>query len=54
VWTLTVKDDRSATLVCDGGNHNAVATKDIPFTDFPPEGVRLYFANNVIYLASEH
>lgn len=54
VWKLTVKDDASATLVCEDGNCNVVATKPIPFTDFPKEGVTLWFANNTIYLPSEH
>ncbi len=54
VWKLTVNDDRSATLVCEDSNYNVVSTKHIPFTDFPPEGVTLSFANNVIFLPSEY
>ena len=54
VWKLTVNADSTATLVCEDGNHNVVCTKQIPFTDFPPEGVSLWFENNVIYLPSEH
>lgn len=54
VWKLTVKDDDSATLICEDGNHNAVFSKPIPFTDFPKDGVTLWFADNVIYLPSEH
>jgi Family of unknown function (DUF6876) len=54
VWKLTVKDNDSATLVCEDGNDKAVFTKEIPFTDFPREGVTLWFTNNVIYLPSEH
>jgi hypothetical protein len=54
VWKLAVKDDDSATLDCEDGNHNAVFTKTIEFTDFPKEGVTLWFANKVIYLPSEH
>lgn len=54
VWKLTVNADDSATLVCEDGNDNVVFTKAIPFTDFPKEGVTLRFANNVIYLPSEH
>jgi len=53
VWKLTVKDD-SATLSCDDGNGRIVFEKAIPLTDFPPEGVTLWFTNNTIYLASEH
>jgi hypothetical protein len=54
VWKLEVKDDDSATLTCEDGNDNVVFTKAIPFTDFPKEGVTLWFADNVIYLPSEH
>jgi hypothetical protein len=54
VWKLAVKDDDSATLICEDGNDNVVFTKTIEFTDFPKEGVTLWFANNVIYLPSEH
>lgn len=54
VWKLAVKDDDSATLVCEDGNDNVVFTKAIQFTDFPKEGVTLWFENNVIYLPSEH
>jgi hypothetical protein len=54
VWKLTVRDDDSATLICEDGNDNVVFTKPIPFTDFPREGVTLWFENNVIYLPSEH
>jgi hypothetical protein len=54
VWKLTVKDDNSATLICEDGNHNAVFSKPIPFTDFPKDGVTLWFADKVIYLPSEH
>jgi len=53
VRKLAVKDDDSATLVCEDGNYNVVFTKAIEFTDFPKEGVTLWFENNVIYLPSE-
>ena len=54
VWKLTVKDDDSAVLVCEDGNYNVVFTKPIAFTDFPKDGVTLWFANNVIFLPSEY
>ena len=54
VWKLTVKPDRTATLTCDDGNGNVVASKKIPFTDFPVDEVELWFTNNTIYLPSEH
>jgi hypothetical protein len=54
VWKLKVNPDSTATLTCEDGNYNAVYSKAIEFTDFPIEGVTLWFANNVIYLPSEH
>ena len=50
-WNLKVYSDRSATVYCDDGNGNPVYTQEIPFTDFPLDEVKLYFANNVIHLA---
>ena len=54
VWKLTVNPTRSATLTCEDGNGNIVFTKHIPFTDFPLPEITLWFANNTIYLPSEH
>ena len=54
VWKLTVKPDNTATLSCEDGNDNVVFSKEIKFTDFPPEGITLWFENNTIYLSSEH
>jgi hypothetical protein len=54
VWTLTVRPDRTATLTCDDGNGNVVYTEELAFTDFPREKIKLWYANNVIYLPSEH
>jgi hypothetical protein len=54
VWKLSVRPDRAATLVCEDGNGNAVYTQEIEWTDFPLDEVALWFANDVIYLPSEH
>jgi hypothetical protein len=54
VWTLNVKPDKTATLTCDDGNGNVVFSKEIPYTDFPLDTTKLYFANNVIHLPSEY
>lgn len=54
VWTLAVHADHSATLTCEDGNYNRVSTKEVPVTDFPLDGITLWFANNTIYLPSEH
>ena len=54
VWKLAVTADNSGTLTCDDGNGNVVYTKQIEYTDFPPEGITLYFTNNTILLPSEY
>jgi hypothetical protein len=36
VWKLTVKPDRTATLTCDDGNGNVVASEEIPGTFHRP------------------
>ena len=54
VWVLKVNADRTASLSCGDGNNNTVYTKEIPFTDFPADEITLWFANNTIYLPSEH
>ena len=54
VWTPNVRPDRTATLTCDDGNGNVVVRKEIPYTDFPLETIKLYFANNVTHLPGEY
>ena len=51
---MTVRPDRTATLACEYVNDNVVFSKDIPYTDFPLDAITLWFANNTIYLPSEH
>jgi hypothetical protein len=54
VWTLKVREDRTASLVCSDGNDNVVYKQDIPFTDFPLDEITLWFADNTIFLPSEY
>lgn len=54
LWTLTVRPDRTATLTCVDGNCNPVFRKDLAYTDFPLDEVKLYFTDNVILLPSEY
>ena len=54
LWTLKVKDDRTAKLTCENGNGSAVYAKPIEFTDFPLDEISLYFCNNTILLPSEY
>ena len=53
-WKLRVMPNQTATLVCDDGNGRVVFSKAIDYTDFPAEGVELYFTDNVILLPSEY
>jgi hypothetical protein len=53
VWKLSVTK-QSGILTCDDGNGNIVHTKEIPFTDFPLEEIKLYFTDDVILLPSEY
>ena len=53
VWKLAVKNS-AAVLTCDDGNGRVVYRKRIPFTDFPGEGITLWFTDNVILLPSEY
>jgi hypothetical protein len=41
-------------LTCEDGNYNVIYSKEIPFSDFAADNVELWFANNVLYLPSEH
>ena len=54
VWKLTVNPDRTAKLACEDGNGHTVFEKAIPYTDFPAEGIEVWFENSTIYLPSEH
>ena len=54
VWTLTVRADRSANLVCTDGDEGQLYAQHVPWTDFPLETVTLWFANRTLYLPSEH
>jgi hypothetical protein len=54
LWTLTVKADLSADLVCTDGNGNTIATEQISYTDFPLPELKLYVTNNTILLPSEY
>jgi hypothetical protein len=54
-WTLNVDLEQStATLTCDNGNYQIVSTKQISYTDFPMEEIKIYVTDNVILLPSEY
>ena len=54
LWTLKVKEDRTAILTCDDGNGNIVYTQQLEFTDFPIPEIKFYFTDNTILLPSEY
>jgi Family of unknown function (DUF6876) len=55
VWKLTVRLDlRTGTLTCEDGNGRVVFEKALDYTDFPLPEISLWFADNTIYLPSEH
>ena len=53
-WTLTVRPNQTATLVCEDGNGKVVHTQEIPFTDFPLPVIKFYVTDSVILLPSEY
>jgi hypothetical protein len=54
VWRLQVNTDSTGHLVCEDGEDNVVYSKTIPLTDFPGEGITLWFVDNTIHLPSEY
>ena len=54
VWKLAVNADHAGVLTCDDGNDNVVYTKHIEYTDFPAEGITLWYTNNTILLPQEY
>ena len=55
VWKLSVNLAAStAVLTCDDGNDRVVFTKQIDYTDFPLDEIRLYFTDNTILLPGEY
>jgi len=54
VWRLAVNADQTSALTCDDGNGRVVFSKEIGFTDFPANGITLWFTNNTILLPREY
>jgi hypothetical protein len=54
VWKLAVNADQTVALTCEDGNANVVYTNQIEYTDFPQDGITLYFTNNTILLPTEY
>lgn len=54
LWKLVVAADASADLTCEDGNGGIVYRKHLDWTDFPAEGVTLYFTDNTILVPMEY
>jgi hypothetical protein len=54
VWKLAVNVDQTGVLTCDDGNGRVVFRKALDYTDFPLDGITLYFTNNTILLPREY
>jgi len=44
----------SLTVLCNDDNGNIVYKQEMPFTNFPLDEAKIYFANDVIQLPSEY
>lgn len=54
LWELSVRKDRSAILVCSRDSEDEAFRREIDYTDFPMEYVKLYVEGEVLLLPSEH
>jgi hypothetical protein len=54
VWKLAVNADETGVLTCEDGNGRVIFSKPLDYTDFPPDGITLWFTNNTILLPSEY
>jgi len=54
VWKLAVSPDNTATITVEDGNFNVLLKQRIAYTDFPGEGIVLWYSGGVIYLPVEH
>lgn len=41
-WTLKVKADKSATLICERDSDDVAITQEIPYTDFPLNEIKIW------------
>lgn len=55
VWTLTVNlKESTALLTCDDGNGHIIYTKQIGYTDFPLDEIKILVTDKVILLPGEY
>lgn len=53
-WSMTVREDQTATLFCTDGNGVTISEEKIPFTDFPLDSITFYVTDRTILLTSEY
>ena len=54
VWTLTVNIEDHSAVVRGSNDTELVVAQQIPFTDFPLAGLKLYLMDGIILLPSEY
>jgi hypothetical protein len=54
LWELSVREDRSAVVICFRDSEDEAFRQEIAATDFPLNYVRLYVEGGVMLLPSEH
>ena len=54
VWSLLVRDDRTAVASVTDGNENALASQDIAHTDFPHGEIDLWLVHGTLLLPGEY
>lgn len=57
-WTLTVNDDKTATVICERDTGNLAIRQEITFTDFPLKEMKLWVQESggsyIVLLPSEY
>lgn len=55
IWTLKVNEDKTAVLeMKEDSGQPVIIRQEIQYTDFPLEGIELYFIDGVLLLTSEY
>jgi len=54
VWSITVKDDHSASIQVEDGNENKLHRFELTFTDFPLKTFSLWLVEQTLLLPSEY
>lgn len=55
VWKLVLNDKGSgARAICEDGDYEVLVSQRIPFTDYKGDTFVFWYANETIYLPSEH